>query len=29
MDDTIIKVKSKSKFAKDADDWLFLYDNII
>ena len=29
MDDTIIKVKSSAKFAKDENDWVFLYENII
>ena len=29
MDDTLIKVKSGAKFAKNATDWLFWNDKVV
>ncbi len=28
MDDTVVTPKSGAKFAKDANDWRFLFDNV-
>lgn len=28
MDDTIIRVKSGAKFAKDASDWIFWHESV-
>ena len=28
MDNTLIKTKSNSKFAKNVDDWIFLYEKV-